>query len=41
MNGRRKISDLKKGSIAYSEYKEFCHMIAKLVETSELFMSVN
>ena len=35
------MTDLKKGSIAYSEYKEYCHLIAKLVETSELFLSVN
>ena len=35
------LSDLKKGSIAYAEYREFCHLISKLVETSELFLDVN
>lgn len=35
------MSDLKKGSIAYSEYKEYCHLVLKLVETSELFLTVN
>ena len=35
------MSDLKKGSISYSEYKEYCHMVEKLVETSELFLTVN
>ena len=36
-----RIAELKKGSIAYSEYKEYCHLIQKLVETSELFLNVN
>ena len=36
-----KITQLKKGSIAYSEYKEYCHLIQKLCETSELFLNVN
>mmetsp|Transcript_14319 Transcript_14319/g.18055 ORF Transcript_14319/g.18055 Transcript_14319/m.18055 type:complete len:91 (+) Transcript_14319:364-636(+) len=38
---RVRVTELKKGSIAYAEYKEFCHLIQKLVETSELFVDVN
>jgi len=41
-NQRRDIAnELKKSSIAYVEYREFGHLISKLVETSELFMGVN
>lgn len=32
---------MKRGSLAYSEYKEHCHLIQKLCETSELFIEVN
>ena len=38
---RTRINDLKKGSVTYAEYKEHCHLISKLTETSELFISVN
>ena len=38
---RVKITDMKKGSIAYQEYREFCHLITKLIETAELFTGVN
>ena len=38
---RVRVTELKKGSIAYAEYKEHCHLIQKLLETSELFVEVN
>ena len=40
-DNRQRIADLKKVSIAYSEYKEQCHLIQKLCETSDLFIEVN
>ena len=38
---RKRITDLKKVSVAYGEYKEQCHLIQKLCETSDLFIEVN
>jgi len=38
---KMKIANLKKGSIAYAEYREFNYLIQKLCETSELFLGVN
>ena len=38
---KKRMADLKKSSIAYGEYKEHCHLIQKLSETSELFLEVN
>jgi len=38
---RKKVTDLKKCSISFAEYKDMCHMIEKLIETCELFQGVN
>ena len=38
---RRKVTELKQGAIAFGEYKEYCHLIQKLIETAELFHGVN